>query len=91
MPVLEEIRQIPKDPGYIGTKSSTNWPAVVLGYLRVCPKGASVPDIVEHLQDHTLRDIGDRRQHATDALEYLESLGLAASTGERWYAKKVHL
>lgn len=91
MPALEEIRQIPKDPGYIGSKSSTNWAAVILSYLRVCPKGASVPDIVGHLQEHTLLDIEGRKQATSDALDYLESLGLALNAGERWHAKKVRL
>ena len=91
MPVLEEIRQIPKDAGYIGDRATTNWPAVVLSYLRICPRGATVPDIVEHLADHTTKGIDDRRTITTAALDYLESLGLALCTGVNWHSKKVRL
>lgn len=91
MPALEEIRQIPKDPGYIGDRATTNWPAVVLSYLRIQPHGARFPDIVEHLQDHTTTGLDARRQITDEALEYLESLGLALCAGTNWHAKKVRI
>lgn len=91
MPLLEEIRQIPKDPGYIGTKATTNWPAVVLSHLKTCPKGNTVPGIVEALDIHTAMPLDDRTNIAIEALDYLESLGLVLCAGESWHAKKVRL
>lgn len=88
---LRHVRQIPREPGYVGPKSSTNWASVVLSHLKICPHGDTLQGIVEDLESHTTKAQEERTKIASEAIEYLEDLGLVVRSGPRFLAKKVRL